>query len=68
MSEPPASFAASAIRLGGMAAVILGWRPDDFWRATPAELESVLAVIAPPGEAAGDAALVARLKEIFPDG
>jgi len=52
-----------------MAGVVLGWRPDDFWRATPAELASVIAALhgeaslAPPARAEID-----RLMEIFPDG
>ena len=44
MSE---KFAASALRLAGVASRLLGWRPADFWAATPAELATALA---PPGE------------------
>lgn len=40
MSE---SFAAGAARLAGLVARALGWRPDDFWTATPAELAAILA-------------------------
>lgn len=63
-----ARFADSAERLAGLAAVLLGWRPDEFWRATPRELAGVMAALR--GEAAepigaGD---IARLKEMFPDG
>ena len=36
------SFFKMAARLAGVAGWLLGWRPDEFWRATPAELESVL--------------------------
>lgn len=32
------TFAASAARLAGLAARALGWRPQEFWAATPAEL------------------------------
>lgn len=32
------TFAASAARLAGLAARALGWRPGEFWAATPAEL------------------------------
>ena len=35
-------FGPGAARLGGLAAQLLGWRPHDFWRATPAELAAVL--------------------------
>lgn len=33
-----ARFAASATRLAHLAAQVLGWRPGEFWEATPAEL------------------------------
>lgn len=32
------SFADVAARLAGLAARALGWRPGEFWAATPAEL------------------------------
>ena len=63
-------FADAAARLAGLAGAVLGWSPDRFWRATPAELASVVAVlrggdalIDPP-----DGATLARLQEAFPDG
>ena len=31
-------FASAAAQAAGLAARALGWRPDEFWRATPAEL------------------------------
>ncbi len=31
-------FSPAAARLAGLAAQALGWRPDEFWAATPAEL------------------------------
>lgn len=37
------TFAAGALRLAGLSARALGWRPDDFWNATPAELAAILA-------------------------
>jgi uncharacterized phage protein (TIGR02216 family) len=39
MSE---SFGTIALALGRLAAGRLGWRPDEFWRATPAELLALL--------------------------
>ncbi|MDB5724868.1 MAG: hypothetical protein JWQ16_1622 [Novosphingobium sp.] len=39
MSE---TFAATALRLGRLAARALGWRPAEFWAATPAELHTIL--------------------------
>ena len=38
-------FADMALRCAGLAASALGWTPDTFWNATPAEL---LASLAPP--------------------
>ncbi len=40
MSE---QFGASALRLCGISARQLGWRPAEFWMATPAELATALA-------------------------
>jgi uncharacterized phage protein (TIGR02216 family) len=37
------TFAAAARRWFPVAARLLGWRPDEFWRATPAELALALA-------------------------
>lgn len=39
-------FGPHAVRLFTLAARLLGWRPDDFWSATPAELAGALAPIA----------------------
>ncbi|WP_423141038.1 phage tail assembly chaperone [Parablastomonas sp. CN1-191] len=44
-----ARFGAGAARLVGLAARLLGWRPDETWRATPADLAAALA---PPPETA----------------
>jgi uncharacterized phage protein (TIGR02216 family) len=38
-------FTANAARLAGLVPASLGWRPDTFWTATPAE---VAAILAPP--------------------
>ena len=35
-------FGPGALRLAGLAARALGWRPDEFWGATPAELAAIL--------------------------
>src|SRR5690606_28443838 len=43
------TFADTARRLSGVAARVLGWRPGEFWAATPAELA---AVFEPAGGAA----------------
>ena len=36
------SFGLASVRLSGMASRLLGWRPHDFWAATPAELTAAL--------------------------
>jgi uncharacterized phage protein (TIGR02216 family) len=60
-------FAESAARLAGLAGALLGWRPEEFWRATPAELAAVLGPMAPQGEDGASGADLARLMEMFPD-
>jgi hypothetical protein len=45
----------------------LGWRPDDFWNATPAELLGILQAVAGDGEAPPSADTVHRLMMRFPD-
>lgn len=57
-------FSESAALLAGLAGAVLGWRPDEFWDSTPAELAAILAPAAPPSASADD---LARLKEMFPD-
>lgn len=60
-------FSESAGRLAGLAGALLGWRPDEFWRATPAELGAVLGALA--GEAAGAVSRseFEQLMQRFPD-
>ncbi len=41
MSDQP--FGTGAARLSGHAAQLLGWRPAEFWQATPAEFAAALA-------------------------
>jgi len=36
-------FGEGARRLSALAARLLGWRPAEFWAATPAELAAILA-------------------------
>lgn len=36
------NFGQSACRLARLAGRVLGWRPQEFWAATPAELATVL--------------------------
>ncbi len=59
-------FGKRAAELAGFAAALLGWRPDEFWRSTPAELATALGV---DDEAEGemDRHSLERLKALFPD-
>lgn len=61
-----ASFGAVAARLCGAASVLLGWRPDEFWNATPTELAMALNlgadVASPP-----DMETIEALRQRFPD-
>lgn len=41
-----ARFASAAGKLAGLAGRALGWRPAEFWQATPAELAAILSPIA----------------------
>ena len=59
-------FSVAAGRLAGLAGALLGWRPDHFWAATPAELIAILAAMS-GGEACASGDDLARLKEMFPD-
>ena len=57
-------FGVSANRLAGLAARLLGWRPGEFWEATPTELASALQVddtVAIEGDE------VSALRARFPD-
>jgi uncharacterized phage protein (TIGR02216 family) len=59
-------FSDSAARLAGQAGVLFHWRPEEFWRATPAELASLFRALAPEAGGLGRREL-ADLMERFPD-
>jgi hypothetical protein len=61
-------FSQGAARLAGLAGAMLGWRPEEFWTATPAELAAVLVAMSGDGAPAASGDDLARLKEMFPDG
>ena len=65
--EGEGSFSVYTTRLAGLTGAVLGWRPDEFWSATPAELAAILTALAPEPDAL-DAQLIARMKEQHPDG
>jgi uncharacterized phage protein (TIGR02216 family) len=59
----------AAIRLAGVMARVAGWRPDDFWAATPADVRAVLAGwVGGEDAACFDGAALAAMIERFPDG
>ena len=60
------SFGEAAAKLSAAASQLLGWRPDEFWNATPAELALAFQ---PPSDAveAPNAKTIAQLRERFPD-
>jgi uncharacterized phage protein (TIGR02216 family) len=60
-------FSDAAARLAGLAGALLGWRPDEFWRATPAELAGVLAALNGGEAAPMTRDELAKLRERFPD-
>ena len=64
-------FGEGAARLAGIVGAGLGWSPDAFWQATPAEIAAVVAGVAAPQGATvppADAALIARLQKEHPAG
>ena len=61
------NFADAAAAAWGLAAQALGWPPETFWGATPAELRGALGLDAATGDRLGRDGL-ARLMEAFPDG
>ena len=62
-------FAAAAQALAGAMTRAFGWRPDDFWSATPAEIAAIVGADDAPSIAVpvarGD---LDRMMERFPDG
>lgn len=62
------TFTEHASRLGGHCAWILGWRPADFWNATPLELSGILDVATSTCTAPPVSSELQKLMELFPDG
>jgi hypothetical protein len=59
-------FGEAAARLCNAANILLGWRPNEFWNATPAEL--ALAVQPANAASAGPAkGVIEALRHRFPD-
>ncbi|MFT4027422.1 MAG: phage tail assembly chaperone [Novosphingobium sp.] len=55
------TFGTAAVALGRIAARVLGWRPHEFWAATPAELAAILG--AEPGEGFSRADLTRMMEQ-----
>jgi hypothetical protein len=62
------TFAGSAVALCGHCAVLLGWRPNEFWNATPAELACVIKALTAQAEMPPETDDISKLMEMFPDG
>jgi hypothetical protein len=63
-----ADFTASATHWAALATRYLGWRPHEFWRATPAELATALSDPEAPAHAAPSREQIARMMERDCDG
>lgn len=59
-------FGERAAELASIASSLLGWRPQDFWESTPAELEASLGLSGSTGDTMERASLE-RLLGQFPD-
>jgi hypothetical protein len=59
-------FGEAAARLSGAASLLLGWRPEEFWNATPEEFAAALSFAGPPTDGP-DADTIERLRKRFPD-
>jgi hypothetical protein len=62
------SFCATASALGGQTALLFGWRPDDFWNATPAELGAIMRAFQAKIDTSAGGDVLKALMEQFPDG
>jgi uncharacterized phage protein (TIGR02216 family) len=57
---------ADASRAAARVAAAIGWPPETFWAATPADLRNALGIDLAV-ETPADATLLSRLMEAFPD-
>lgn len=55
-------FADGALALAGLSARALGWTPDTFWNATPAELAACLGADEPAGAPPSRAEIAALIE------
>jgi hypothetical protein len=67
MSGGAAHFGETALRLAGLAGWHLGWSADQFWNATPAEMEAVIGAMLGAGWRYSGGARPARYGKIAGD-
>ncbi|WP_243450478.1 phage tail assembly chaperone [Sandarakinorhabdus glacialis] len=67
MSLAAMRFEAAARQAARVAAALLGWRPGEFWAATPEDLRNALGLGLDGGATPATGELLARLMEAFPD-
>ena len=61
------TFGETALRLSAVCALQLGWRLDEFWNATPAELLCILQSADRQDAAPPDPNEIQKLMSLFPD-
>ncbi len=61
------SFGRVAVRHAAFAARVLGWRPGEFWAATPAELMTALGLLEADAGGTIDRAALQRMMETDDD-
>ena len=61
------TFGEVAGRLAAHTALTFGWRPDDFWNATPAELLGILYALTGDAQAPPSTDEIQELMSRFPD-
>jgi hypothetical protein len=59
------TFGRQAARLAGLTGAMFGWRPNEFWAATPEELAALVSAVCSDEAAPPD---LKSLMERFPDG
>lgn len=61
-------FGEAANRLAGQAALLIGWTPETFWTATPAELAAIVMAAAPAPADGIDRTTITAMMERDADG
>lgn len=62
------TFAEVSRQLAGQSALLFGWRPAEFWSATPAELAAIFAALGEARPAVLGRETLTTLMERNPDG